>query len=401
MASSLAESPATLVHGPRQCGKTTLARLFGSRLGYEYITFDDDLIRAAADSDPADFVYRLPERVILDEVQRVPSLFTALKQEIDRNRAPGRFLLTGSSQVLLVPRLSESLAGRMEILRLHPLSQTEIRRAEPRFIDNLFDKSFRVSTAPRLGDDLADLITTGGYPPAVARRSPTSRAQWYRNFIQTQIQRDALDMAKISDPDVLRRLLVAAASQTARPYNLSNLASPFQLSRKTIGDYAALLEWLFLIHKLPPWHSNRLNRLTKAAKLHIGDTGLGCALLRITPAALAKDRNAIGQFLETFVVNELERQAAAYEPPLSFYHYRDRDQFEVDIVIERDWMTIAGVEVKAAATVRQSDFRGLRKLQSLARDRFAAGVILYDGGTTVGFGDGMFAVPLRRLVEGT
>ena len=335
LAEALADSPAVLIHGPRQCGKTTLARWVGSSRGHEYVSFDDDVARAAAAADPAGFVAGLPERATLDEVQRVPTLFTALKQEIDAHRTPGRFLLTGSSQVLLVPALSDSLAGRMEILRLHPLSQGEIGRGVPNFLDDLFRGSFQTATTLRLGDDLADRMAAGGYPAALARPTARRRANWYRNFIDTQLQRDVRDMARISALDVLPRLLRAAASQTARLYNLSDLSSPFQLSRPTIGDYVELLERLFLVDRLPPWHGNRLSRLVKTPKLHIGDTGLGCALIGANPGSLARDRSLFGQFLETFVFQELRRQAVCQELPLEFYHYRDKDQVEVDIVIER------------------------------------------------------------------
>ncbi len=397
---ALADSPAVLVHGPRQCGKTTLARWVGGSRGYEYISFDNDVARAAADADPSGFVAGLSERVILDEVQRVPSLFTALKQEIDASRTPGRFLLTGSSQVLLVPALSDSLAGRMEILRLHPFSQSEIAGGIPNFLDDLFNGTFHTAPTCRIGDDLAVRMAAGGYPTALARPTARRRVNWYRNFIDTQLQRDARDMARISALDVLPRLLAAAASQTARLYNLSDLAAPFQLSRPTIGDYVELLERLFLIDRLSPWYSNRLSRLVKTPKLHIGDTGLGCALIGANPGSLAQDRTLFGQLLETFVFQELKRQSVCQELPLGFYHYRDKDQVEVDIVIERGSMAVAGVEVKAAATVTLADFRGLRKLMKATGQRFASGVVLYDGEITASFGDRMFAVPLRSLCEG-
>ena len=207
-------------------------------------------------------------------------------------------------------------------------------------------------------------------------------------------------MARISTLDALPRLLTAAASQTARLFNLSELASPFQLSRPTIDNYVELLERLFLIDRLPPWHGNRLSRLVKSPKLHIGDTGLGGALVGTNPDSLGKDRTLLGQFLETFVFQELKRQAVCQEQPLAFYHYRDKDQVEVDVVIEKGSMAVAGVEVKASATVTSADFRGLRKLKRIAGDRFAAGAVLYDGEITAGFGDAMFAVPLRSLCEG-
>ena len=400
LAEALADSPAVLIHGPRQSGKSTLARLVGDPKGYDYISFDDNVARAAAESDPPGFVSGLGERTVLDEVQRVPSIFTALKQAIDAKRTPGRFLLTGSSQVLLVPALSDSLAGRMEILRLHPLSQGEVYGGIPNFLDDLFRGEFQTSNTQRLGDDLAERITDGGYPAALARSTSRRRANWYRNFIDAQLQRDVRDMARISALGALPRLLSAAASQTAQLYNLSNMAAPFQLSRPTIGDYVVLLERLFLIDRLPPWHTNRLSRMVKTPKLHIGDTGIGCALAGLGPGDLTRNRELLGQFLESFVFQELQRQSVCQQTPLEFFHYRDKDQMEVDIVIERGAGEVAGVEVKAAATVTQSDFRGLRKLKKAAGDGFAAGVVVYDGEIGAGFGDGMFAVPISLLLQG-
>ena len=400
LAEALADSPAVLIHGPRQSGKSTLARVVGDPRGYAYISFDDAVARAAAESDPSGFVAGLGERTVLDEVQRVPTLFIALKQAIDARRTPGRFLLTGSSQVLLVPALSDSLAGRMDILRLHPLSQGEMRGGIPNFLDDLFHGEFQTSNSRRMGDDLAARVADGGYPAALARSTSRRRANWYRNFIDTQLQRDVRDMARISALDALPRLLTAAASQTARLYNLSSMAAPFQLSRPTIGGYVALLERLFLIDRLPPWHRNRLSRMVKTPKLHVGDTGIGCALLGAGPANLARNRELFGQLLESFVFQELRRQSACQETPLEFFHYRDKDQVEVDIVIERGAREVAGVEVKAASTVTRSDFRGLRKLKKAAGEGFAAGVVVYDGEIGAGFGDGMFVVPIRRLLQG-
>ncbi|MYD35531.1 MAG: ATP-binding protein [Dehalococcoidia bacterium] len=395
---ALSDSPAVLIHGPRQSGKTTLARLVGDNLGYSYVSFDDDVARLAAESDPIGFVRRLGEHAVLDEVQRVPSLFTALKQEIDSRRVPGRFLLTGSSQVLLVPTLSDSLAGRLEIIRLHPLSQGEIYSGVPTFLDDLFSGMFSTSNSRRLGEDLAKRITSGGYPAALARSTPRRQANWYRNFIDTQLQRDARDIARISSLDALPRLLTATASQTARLYNLSDLAAPLQLSRPTIGDYVSLLERLFLIDRLAPWHANHLRRLVKTPKLHIGDTGLGCALLGISPPDLDENRSLLGQYMETFVFQELRRQAVRQERPIEFFHYRDKDRVEVDIVIERGNNEVAGVEIKAAETVRPSDFSGLRKLQKAVGPRFTAGVVVYDGEVSAGFGDNLFAVPIRQVL---
>ncbi len=394
---ALDDSPAVLIHGPRQCGKTTLAKQVGSRLGYMYLSLDDDVARRAAESDPVGFVGDLPDRVILDEVQKVPTLFASLKTVIDRRRTPGRFILTGSANVLLLPSLSDSLTGRLEILRLHPLTQCELQRRESGFIEALFSGSFPTRSFRRLGRDLVERIVAGGYPAALARRPGRRRATWYRNYIETLVQRDVRDLRRIRSLDVLPRLLSLIATQTGCLLNVSDLASPFQLSRPTIQDYVTLLERVFLMERLPPWHSNRLSRIVKTPKVHVGDSGLATALLGVDTAALESDRSLLGHLLETFVFQELRRQASWQEDPIRLFHFRDRDGVEVDMVLEQGARRLVGVEVKASATVRPTDFRGLRKLRRAAGKRFVSGVVLYDGETCASFGDGMYAVPLRLL----
>ena len=399
LAEALADTPAVLVHGPRQCGKTTLARILGQKRGYLYINFDDDIVREAAIADPAGFVADLPARVILDEVQRVPSIFIALKMAIDNDRSPGRFLLTGSSHVLLVPKLSDSLAGRMEVLRLHPLSQVELEHETPQFLDRLFAGRFPSRGVARLGDELAQRICAGGFPPALARDTDRRRANWHDNYIAALVQRDLRDLARINSLESLPRLLALAAAQSARLLNVAELASAFQLSRPTVRNYLTLLENVFLLERLPPWHSHAISRLIKTPKLHFVDTGLACAMLRADAAALRADRMLLGLLLETFVFQELKRQASCHERRHTFSHFRNKDGVEVDIVVQRGPHNVAGVEVKAGATVRASDFRGLRKLMRTVGDGFAGGVVLYDGEACVGFGSGLYAVPVRMLWE--
>ena len=399
MHEALSDSPVVLVHGPRQCGKTTLARLIGDAVGYTYITFDNDVLRSAAQSDPVGFVGDLGGKVILDEVQRVPDLFTSLKSAVDRDRVPGRFILTGSANILMLPKLADSLAGRMEILRLHPLAQSELKGVAPNFISTLFHAGFRMDTHARLSGELSERIVAGGYPAALERSTPRRRIAWYRDYIETLVQRDVRQLARISSLDALPRLLALAAGQTSRLINVADLASPFQVSRPTIREYLTLLSHLFLLEELPPWHSNRMSRLIKTPKLHFSDTGVACALLGIDAATLSADRQLLGQMLETFVFSELRRQAGWHEELITFHHFRNKDGVEVDLVLEGFGQRLAGIEVKASATVNTSDFRGLRKLQEAVGDSFAAGIVLYDGESTVTFGDRLFAVPVRCLWE--
>ncbi len=394
---ALSDSPAVLIHGPRQSGKTTLARLVGEPRGYRYFTFDDTAILTAAQADPIGFVSRLPDRCILDEVQRFPELFVSLKAEIDRRRVPGRFVLTGSANVLLLPRLSDSLAGRLEVLRLHPLSQAELSSSRVSFLDRLLRSDFATGITERLGPELSQRIIRGGFPAAVARSVDHRRRAWYRDYIETQVQRDVRELARIRSLDVLPKLLRLIAAHTASPLNVSDLAAPFELTRATILDYVELLERVFLIDRLPAWHRHQMSRLVKRPKLHIADTGMGCALLGLDPLSLDEDRSTLGALLETFVLQELRREASGRVDSIDFYHYRDRDGARVDIVVEQGNQRLAGIEVKAAASVSPSDLRGLRKLQDMVGDRFKAGVVLYDGSTVVSFGDRLYAVPIRAL----
>jgi len=398
---TLADTPVVLIQGPRQCGKTTLAQAVGSDRRYGYLSLDDPAVREAAIADPSGFVADLPPRIVLDEVQRAPEIFIAIKATVDRRRIAGHFLLTGSTNVMLLPRLADSLAGRLGFVRLHPLSQAELLLVHPPLIDRLFRGRFRVRPAARLGRALATRIVTGGFPAALARRSHARRRAWYRDYVDTIVQRDVRDLAKIASLQTVPRLLSVAASHTAQLLNVAELAGPFQVSRPTIADYMTLLQRVFLVDVLPPWHQNRLNRLVKTPKLHMADTGLACALLNLDADVLWRDRTRLGPLLETFVLQELRRLAGAIDDDLRFHHFRDRDGYEVDIVIERGNGAMVGIEVKASGTVTADDFRGLRRLRDGSGGRMVCGVVFYDGEAAVPFGGGFFALPISYLWDFT
>ena len=400
---ALLDTPVVLIHGVRQCGKTTLAKSVGARYGYEYVSFDDLNHLRAAKVDPVGFVADLPEKVVLDEIQRTPELFATIKASVDENRKPGRFILTGSANVLLLPRLSDSLAGRMEIIRLRPLAWAEVAGEKPDFLAQLFSGRFSAkptsATYTRLGEDLSELICRGGFPPVIKRQNPRRRSAWYRSYITTIVQRDVQDIANVRNLDVLPRLISLAASQTARLFVSENMAGPFSLSRPTIREYLALLEQMFLIERLQPWHSNRLSRLIKTPKMHFSDTGLAAALLGLNSRSLWNQKPLLGQLLETFVYNELRKHADWHDQVLDFYHFRNKDKVEVDFVIQQGGQ-VAGIEVKASSTVNEHDFKGLKKLREVHEEDFRAGILFYDGESQLQFGDRLFAVPIASLVQG-
>ncbi len=393
---ALADSPAVLIQGPRQCGKTTLAQTIGESEGYQYSTFDDDGTRSYATEDPLGFVKSLPDRTILDEAQLVPGLFPSIKLAIDNDRTAGRFILTGSVNLLQMTRTKESLAGRMDIVRLHPFSQNELERTAPRFLDFLFASDSFIREEPPFDEQVIRRVVAGGYPAAL-QRTPTRRANWYQTYIEALIERDASIIMEIQSLETLPRLLQLAAAQTAQLLNVNGLASSFQLNRLTIGKYLTLLEKMFLLERIPPWHNNHLKRLVKTSKIHLCDTGIICALLNLNAVSLSANRPLFGHILETFVLQELKRQASAHQQRHTFHHFRDRYGVEVDIVIQRSALAAAGVEVKASGTVVNSDFKGLRKLEEALGEKFAGGVLLYTGDRVMPFGDKLYALPLQFL----
>ena len=400
----LRSSPVVLLHGPRQCGKTTLAQEIGDAGNYEYFTLDDAEVRKQAQADPTGFVSRCTGRTVLDEVQKAPELFSAIKIVVDRdrragNRAGGRFLLTGSTQVLLLPRLSDSLAGRMQQVQLHPFSVCETERRDSGFLEALFSSEFESHRLEPLGPRLTELVMTGGYPEAQSARAD-ERAYWYRAYLEAQIVRDLRDMASLRKSRELRPLLTCVAAQTGGLFNTSRLASLLEISQPTVRDYVALLERVFMLWRLPAWRRGDLvMRLGKTPKLHMGDTGLACALREIDAARLQVDRTTFGPLLETFVFQELRRQASWRDRRVTFSHFRDQNGLEVDIVLEQGPDRLAGIEVKAGPAVTVSDFSGLRRLRTAADTRFSAGVVLYDGALCKRFEPDLYAVPLRLLWE--
>ena len=396
---ALADSPIVLLSGARQTGKSFLTQWLASSIHpAQYLTLDDVGVLSAVSSDPAGFLAGLSGPVVLDEVQRAPELFRALKLEVDRDRRPGRFLLTGSADVLLLPRLSESLAGRMEILTLWPLSQGEIKGVSEGFIDAVFaEKLDGSSTASEGRSPLLRRILRGGYPE-IQRRTAVRRQQaWFNSYVTTILQRDVRDLANIEGLTAMPRLLSLLATRISGLISFAELSRSSAIPQSTLKRYIALLETTFLVQPLPAWSGNPSKRLVKAPKLVLNDTGLVAHLLGMGLMDGEGHPEQIGPLLENFVVMELRKQAAWSARQVRLFHFRTPAGREVDIVIEDAAGRVAGIEVKAAATVRSDDFKGLRALAEESGEHFCRGVVLYTGTESIPFGPCLHALPVEAL----
>lgn len=396
---ALRDTPIVLLNGARQVGKSTLVRsgVFGGDEA-RYLTLDDAGVLAAAEGDPVGFVSGLGGRIILDEVQRAPGLFLAIKTEVDRDRRPGRFLMTGSANVLSLPKLSESLAGRMEILTLRPLSQGEIEDVEEGFVDALFKGEFPPPGEEAEGTSaLHERMLAGGYPEALGRSTERRRRAWFDSYVTTILQRDVRDLANIEGLTELPRLLSLLATRTASLLNYAELSRSAAMPQSTLKRYFSLLETTFLIQLLPAWSANLGKRLVKAPKLMFGDTGLASSLQGLNAERLSTNLQLAGPLLENFVAVDLYKQASWSRTQPSLFHFRTQKGEEVDVVLEDNAGRIAGIEVKSAATVSARDFRGLRTLAEATGDRFRCGVVLYTGKTVIPFAENLYALPVSSL----
>jgi predicted AAA+ superfamily ATPase len=396
---ALADTRVVVVLGARQVGKSTLLEQVAARegAGRRVLTLDDQAARAAATADPAGFIATLHTPVAIDGIQRVPELMTEIKLRVDRDQTPGQFVLTGSANLLEMKQVKDSLAGRAEYLRLHPFSQGELLGRRESFVPGLVNGTFpSVRDAPvgRLAH--AELLAKGGYPE-IQGRAPTRRPRFFESYVEGILERDLVSLGDIADRAVVARLLQAIGATSASELNVDRLSNSLGTPATTLRRHIELLEMLFLIRRVPAWNSNLLARSIKRPKVHVSDTGLLAYLVGADERRIAADLDLGGMFYETFVAMELHRQISWLDDRPDLFHFRDRDQREVDIVIEHRDGSICGVEVKAAATIRAHDFRGLRHLKAKLGNRFKAGAVLYAGANTVPFGDRLAAVPLSGL----
>lgn len=392
---ALADTPVVLLSGPRQAGKTTLVRQFAGEKR-KFITLDDEMTLLAARQDPVGLIRSLDSAVI-DEVQRVPALLLAIKKSVDEDRRPGRFLLTGSANLMALPTVADSLAGRMETLTMLPLAGCEIQPSAGRWIDAVFEGRIPTTKHPEVGDKLLDKVLRGGYPDAIARETPRRRNAWAKQYVDALIQRDVRDIASIDKLDQLSRLLNSLAHMAGQLCNFTQLGGQVGLDSKTANKYLAVFEQMYLLRRVQPWSGNRLSRIVKTPKIQFIDSGLLSTLVELNEISATRNRSLFGRVLESFIYSELLKQATWAEQNYSLHTYRDKDQVEVDFVVETPSGQIVGVELKAAASVSAGDLAGLKKLATLAGEKFVAGIVLYDGGDTLPIGDRLWAVPISTL----
>lgn len=392
---SLTDNPVVLLTGARQVGKSTLAQTVVP--DERYFTLDDATVLAAAQADPTAFIGRHAELVVIDEVQRAPDLFLAIKASVDRVRRPGRFLLTGSTKVRFVPNVADALVGRMEILTLWPLSQGEIAERREGFLDAICGARLPGNPTAITIEELADRVVRGGYP-GVHTWSERRRAAWLRSYVTAVLERDIRELTTIEAIAALPRLVTLLATRAATLVNLADVSRSAGIAHTTLQRHMALLERAFLIHQVPGWGTKLGARVLKSGKLLFADTGLATALLHLTPTRLPHE-SICGPMLENFVMMELRKQASWRDDQLPLYHFRTPKGLEVDVLLELEGGEVIGIEITRSQTVTGADFRGLHELARIAGRRFRLGVILYLGRRVLPFAKNLYAVPMAALWE--
>ena len=396
---ALQDTPVIFLNGARQTGKSTLAQwLAKEKYPAKYFTFDDVTTFVAAKESPVDFIKNLQTPAIIDEVQRVPEVFIAIKYEIDQDRQPGKFLLTGSANVLLFPKISESLAGRLEIITLWPLSRGEISGSREGFVDFLFsNKEFEVSDQIETTEQAFEQILLGGYPEVLTRAKETRRQTWFNSYITTILQRDVRDIAHIQGLTELPKLLSLLAARATSLLNFAEISRSSAIQQTSLKRYITLLETTFLIQRLCAWSPNLGKRLVKAPKMVMNDSGLMSYLLGLEKNRLLENRHLMGPLFENFVIMEIFKQIGWSTLQPRIFHFRTQSGLEVDIVLEDRAGKVVGIDVKSAASVSAGDFKGLRFLSESLRNKFHRGIVLYRGEKILPFGKNLFAVPLPAL----
>ncbi|MDJ1371869.1 ATP-binding protein [Gulosibacter molinativorax] len=399
---TLSDTPITVISGARQVGKSTLMRELLSKFDARVFNLDDLSVRAAAEADPDEFANQFPQGLLaIDEIQRVPQLLTSLKASVDRDRRPGRFLVTGSADLLSLRGSQDSLAGRAETIRLEGFSQDEVAGRSADFASFVWSLPDGRETSDYEGFSrrkYLEIITTPGFPEARAR-SGRARERWLANYVERLLAKDSTDITGIQYPDRLRQLLSVVAARNSGEFVASRIGREIDVPARSIPAYLDALRSVFLVRSIAGWSNNVAYRAVATPKVMIADTGLAAFLADVDAEGLEKPVSATiaGGLVEGFVVAELERQRAWSAKPTRMYHYRDHHNREVDIILEDRRRDVVGIEVKSTSNPRQDDFKGLHYLRERLSDRFIAGVVVHTGERALSFGDRLWALPIATL----
>jgi len=390
-------SPIVLLTGGRQTGKTTLMRELAKEKGYDFISLDNLRYLSAAREDPIGMLEQFTAPIIIDEVQRAPELALPMKMKVDEERKPAMYLLTGSSNPLVAPKLNDSLAGRMFIFHLWPLSQAELRQSKPDVLEMLFAKDWCPQKYIRWEHaEMIETLLKGGYP-TVQNLAYDMREEWFSQHLRTLLERDIQDLTHIRKLLELPNLLRLLADRTSALMNVSELARTLQIPVSTVTVYLSLLEALFLVVRQPAWHKNMTKKMAKAPKMYLVDTAMIAYLVGADARRLSHDLHLLGRMFETFIVLEILKLMSWCSIRLQSYHFRTASGIEVDMVLENRSGEIVGIEIKMSETVRGEDFKGLRTLQQEVGSNFVRGVVLYPGSDVVAFGENLYALPVMAL----
>ncbi len=395
---ALADTPVVVVNGPRQAGKTTLVRGLTYPGSVEVVTLDDEITRSSAAFDPRAFIERSCDTLVIDEAQLEPQLFRTIKASIDRDRRPGRFLLTGSSRLLAAPDMANALVGRVEIIELWPFAERELVGADrPSFVDTVFDapEQFQSST-PLTRDVLVQKVLRGGFPEAISRQ-PARRGRWFDGYIRTITDRVVSELAQLERLAEIPQLLRLCAARTGTELNVTAVANQLGMPPRTTSGYLAQLANAFMVSLIPAWSTNLSGKVVRRPKLVMTDVGMAAYLQGVTAPALHRPDTAFGPLVETLVATELQRQLSWSATRAGLWHFRDRSGVEVDLLLEHPDGRIVGIEVKATSSPNAGDLKGLRFLADRLGGRFAYGCLLTTAPAITHFGNKLAALPLSVL----
>ena len=398
---ALQDTRIVVIQGARQVGKTTLVREIVEEVGGRLVTFDDEQIRSAAQADPVGFLHQNPDGLLaIDEIQRVPEMVLALKLVVDKDPRPGRFLLTGSANLLRLPAAQDSLAGRAETIELHGFSQGELAGHQERFIDKLLAADlFSGHTSSLTRHDYLERATAGGYPEALARAPGRRRSEWLDNYVRSIVERDAPDVSNLQRVTDLPLILKVLAARNSEELNVADVSKETEIPVSSLNRLLDLLETLYLVQRIPAWSTNFSKRAVSRPKTSLLDTGLAARLINISAAGAGPEAygEVAGHLLEGFVAGEIRRQRAWADEPVRVSHFRDRSAGEVDLILETPDGRVAGLEVKSNSRVKSSDNKWLSQMRDKLGKRFVGGLVLHTGMTSAPFGERITAVPMDVL----